>query len=84
MMPGLGVCLCNVGSLKSKKFKAGELLWVVHTFILGRQSLLGVEGSRAVFCSTVLSVCDEKASSFLNNRLKKSSDLQPLNMLMLK
>lgn len=69
-MPGLGVCLYIVGFLKRKKFKAGELLWVVHTVISGRQSLLGVEGSRAVFCSTVLSVCDEKVISFLNNRLE--------------
>lgn len=42
--------------LKRKEFKAGELFRVVHTVILRRQSLLGVEGSRTVFYSTVLCV----------------------------
>lgn len=47
--------------LKSKKFKSGEVLWVVHTGVLRRQFLLGAGGSRAI-----LSVCDEKGIPLLN------------------
>lgn len=71
MMPGLAVCSYIVGFLRRKKFKAGEVSWVVHTVVLGRQSLLGAEGSRAVFCSAVLSVCDEKVISLLSKSLSE-------------
>lgn len=71
MMPGLAVCFYIVGFLKRKKFKAGEVLWVVHMVVLGRQSLLGAEGSRAVLCSAVLSAHDEKVISLLNKGLSK-------------
>lgn len=64
------VCLYVAGFLKMKKFKLGEILLVVHTVVLGRQSLLGAEGSRAVFCSALLSVCDEKVTSLLNKGVK--------------
>lgn len=47
-MPELGVCLYIAEFLKRKQFKAGGLMWVVHIVVLGRQSLLGVGGSRAV------------------------------------
>lgn len=64
--PGLAVCLYVVGFLKRKKLVSGEVLWVVHMVVLGRQSLLGAEGSRAVFCSALPSVCDE--SYFMDGR----------------
>lgn len=95
--PGLRICLYCVflgllGGLffvfKWKNFKAGELFWVVHTVILGRQSLLGIESSRVIFSSAVLSVWWESYSKKKKKKLfhfwttDLNSDPQSINMLM--
>lgn len=79
MMPGLYLL---PGFKNGGKGKAGGLLWVVLTVVLGRQSFLRVAGSRSVFHSAVLSVRDERVTLFLSKRIAQGGDLQPVNMLM--